>query len=90
MQNQIVTQVLDLEAELRKLTKSSIVKATMKVHSLPEMAQAAKDLSVHVFQPFERKDIDVHHFLYTPKGTNILIQVEHTEQYRKKVTLVPV
>lgn len=90
MQNKIVTAALDLEFELRKLTKSSIVKATMKVDNLPEMAQAAKDLGVHLFEPFERKEINTHHFIYVPKGTQLMIQVMHTEEYRRKVTLVPV
>lgn len=91
MRNQILQDVLALEVQLKKLDRVSVLNATIKTDSKIDLEDAAKQLSVHVYEPFETsKEINVHHFKYCIPGTQLCITVKHTEEYRFKKELVPV
>lgn len=90
MTNQTLQALLELEVEIKKLSKASSVNATIKTKSLVELKDAAKQVDAHVFEPFEINDLNVNHFKYHIKGTESTITVRHTEEYRIKKELVPV
>lgn len=88
--NQTLQALLELETEIKRLSKKSAVSATIKTHSMSELKDAAKQLGTHAFAPFEINDLNVYHFKYYIKETESSITVKHTEEYRIKKELVAV
>lgn len=88
--NQTLQDFLELEKEVRYLSKKSAVKITIRTNNMSELKDAAKSLGVHLYQPFETGDINVHHMIYYMPGTESSITIRHTEEYRMKKELVPV
>lgn len=87
--NNTLQALLDLEVEIKRLSKDSSVSATIKTNNMSELEDAAIQLGTHVFAPFEINDLNVHHFKYYIKGTDSSITVRHTVEYRMKKELVP-
>lgn len=81
--NSILTKILDLEKELKKLNQVSSAVITIKTDDLHELKIAATDLGEHVYEPFELSStIKNFQFIYRIKDTNSTIIVQHTEVFK--------
>lgn len=91
--NKTLQQLLGLEAELKKLSQECSVRATIKSDSLDEMKDAAADLKLHLYHPFELSDMDMfntYHFDYKIPGTAHMITIKSREEFRVKKELVAI
>lgn len=88
--NQTLQTFLELEKEVRNLSKKSAVKLTIKTNSMSELRDSAKSLGAHLYEPFETGDTNVYHMIHYIPGTESSIIIRHTEEYRMKRELVPV